>query len=460
MRTMIWGVAVAVVGCWAIPTLAAAEEEKAGATEKDTARWVTQDGQVIVLDGAGEGTIQVRVNATAEADGAGAASRAVVLRRTGDGGAVDTNAGWLGVQFGSTETTDDLTESTGVVVLNVIEDSPAQAAGFAAGDVVIEVNDVAIGEDLETFVHTIRDSGAGTRVKFTVLRDGERRTLVSTLGSRAEHGPMRWMFKSMPNSIMKDDVHRKIHMLVPGEDHEWVMEQIEDLEDLPELSAHILSLLPESKNKTVEVIANDGGTTITTTVRRDGESVSVSRTDDGEIAVTRGEGSDAAVTLFADEVALEMGDAEAYEIYKDASGHVVIDLKGDGLSYSFGTDVDLDGLHEHLGGLHEHLGDLHEHLKGALGDVDFSFDGDVDVEELHNRLTKLHGLGADAKGFVFRTGKVKRTIHENADGSIEVTTRKGDSELVQHYVDSDDLAERSPDDYQAYQELHSDEGTR
>jgi len=396
---------------------AAAVSARGAAEEEKSAQWVSKDGQVVVLNGEGGGQVRVVVRADDEGDGTVTANAVVVKERTAAGDEDEGNSGWLGVQIGTTTESDDVTEPVGVVILNVIEDSPAEAAGFAANDVIVEVDDQPIGADLETFVDKVRAAGVGARVKFTVLRDGERRTLVGTLGSRPAERGFRWLFKSLPNSILKDDVRTRIKMLVPGEDDEWSFEDVEDLADLPDLAEHVLKILPGSKDKTVEVIVNDGGTTITTTVTRDGNSISVERTGEGEISVTRSQGDEEDVVAYKDEAALEAGDPEAYEIYKDASSHTAINLEN----------------------------------------VDIEFDGDM--AKLHGQLSKLHGLGG-VNAFAVRTGKASRTIHENADGSIDVTTRKGDNELVQHYADADDLAARSPKDYDAYQDLRSPEGTR
>jgi putative serine protease PepD len=88
---------------------------------------------------------------------------------------------------------------TGALVQRVVEDSPAEDAGIEAGDEQITFqgqDDIAIGGDLivgvngEEFTREhdladeISDHSAGDRVRLTLLRDGERRTVQVELGRR------------------------------------------------------------------------------------------------------------------------------------------------------------------------------------------------------------------------------------------------------------------------------------
>jgi hypothetical protein len=476
MKLLLWSLIAGLASSASSGALAAAtgvaEEEKDEA--KQVTQWVTADGQVIVLDDEGsdgqthfvfkaagdddQGAVRhlvVTGTGSGVSDGSG---QAFFISESGDrtplnltavGEEIDENAGWLGVQIGLPQPAEEgAVAPEGIVILNVIEGSPAESAGFQKGDLVTEVDDVDVGSDLEGFVHTIRDAGVDARVKFTVLRDGERRTLATTLASRTEMKPLNWVFETSPQAIMKDSLRTRAKVLLRGEDGELLFGDLSKIDDLPELPARILELMPKSEGKTVQVFVNDGGTTITTEVTTDGQTVAVERTGDGEITVTRSsdETGEQSVEQYADEDALAAGDPEAYEVYKNTSSNVIIGVGEDMPTFSF--DVDLEDIdtqvEDALRNLNveiKSLDDLHEHL-GALHDLDIKIGGDGD-DVLHRML-----LG---------TRKASRSIHENADGSIDVIIRKGDNELVTHYLDLDDLAERSPDDYDAYLELQSAE---
>lgn len=72
---------------------------------------------------------------------------------------------------------------TGAVIADVSAGSPADDAGLKVGDIVIAANDRTIS-GLGALVACIRDTNPGTKVTFTVLRDGKQLELVATIGER------------------------------------------------------------------------------------------------------------------------------------------------------------------------------------------------------------------------------------------------------------------------------------
>lgn len=93
-----------------------------------------------------------------------------------------TGRGRLGVRV--ERLTDDLAESLGVggdegvLVVQVIEDTPAQRAGLRAGDIIVRVEGTTVS-DPDELVRALRDE-SGT-VDIVVLRKGVRRTITATL---------------------------------------------------------------------------------------------------------------------------------------------------------------------------------------------------------------------------------------------------------------------------------------
>ena len=65
----------------------------------------------------------------------------------------------------------------------MVENSPADKAGIREGDVIVEVDDERI-RDVDDLVDTIREHDSGDKVLIVVERDGNRRGLSTTLGSR------------------------------------------------------------------------------------------------------------------------------------------------------------------------------------------------------------------------------------------------------------------------------------
>jgi serine protease Do len=92
--------------------------------------------------------------------------------------------GWLGVMI--QEVTSELAESFGLdkpkgaLVGQVLVDSPAEAAGLAAGDIIVAFNDQPVGtsRELPPMVGRIRPGKAAT---VTVIRDGKEQVLTVTI---------------------------------------------------------------------------------------------------------------------------------------------------------------------------------------------------------------------------------------------------------------------------------------
>jgi serine protease Do len=75
--------------------------------------------------------------------------------------------GWLGVSLQQL-TADlreamDITSGTGVLITNVVEESPAQEAGIAVGDVILKYNDTAITSP-HRLSRLVRKTAPGSKV--------------------------------------------------------------------------------------------------------------------------------------------------------------------------------------------------------------------------------------------------------------------------------------------------------
>ena len=93
--------------------------------------------------------------------------------------------GWLGVRVQNV--TADIAESlglgkpSGTLVLGVLDDSPAEKAGFETGDTILAVNEDTIKSwsDLSRKIGQLKP---GSKIEIEILRDGQRKTLNVTIG--------------------------------------------------------------------------------------------------------------------------------------------------------------------------------------------------------------------------------------------------------------------------------------
>ena len=66
----------------------------------------------------------------------------------------------------------DLDENKGIVVTQVMEDSPAQKAGLKQGDVILEMDGKKV-DKVASFRNRIALSAPGTKINLTIVRDGK-----------------------------------------------------------------------------------------------------------------------------------------------------------------------------------------------------------------------------------------------------------------------------------------------
>ncbi len=471
---------------------------KVGGTDGPHVVFSGDDGNAFVV-GDGDGT-KFRVLMKADGDPAAATAYAVQVGAEGanDGrsGAhavfaqsdkSDKNRGWLGVSIESVPEALAVQldiEGRGVLISNVVEDSPADKAGLEAHDVVLSVDGTLISGDSSELVKAISSRQPGDEVTIVVLREGREREIDVVLGERAENNfKFDWKFEGAPDADIEDRVFTRGRMMHRGDDGAWVMQDLGELEALKNLPHNVQMFLPKTGNRSMKVFTEGGQTRIMTKVVRDGEVIVVEQDGDGEITVSRvdQDGNETKETYeSADE--LKDADADAFELLENSNSSIGVHVNVDGLHL---PDIDMEGI---TGGLFE--------LK-LDGDTDFAFDSEdfqshmaewkakleeslsaagdaheIAVEELEALMEKLKsGAGSALHDFHFstkdggsvgssphvvrmsRTAKASHSFKVLPDGTIEVTIRSGDSELVKVFEDADDLADRRPSLYKKYEKL-------
>jgi C-terminal processing protease CtpA/Prc len=88
---------------------------------------------------------------------------------------------WLGVEL-------DIDKAAGTLtVVSVVPDSPAERAGFRAGDRLVALNGVSFGRENEDKLASIKNGlRFGDTATYTVLRDGAEQKLAATLTQMPE----------------------------------------------------------------------------------------------------------------------------------------------------------------------------------------------------------------------------------------------------------------------------------
>ncbi len=96
--------------------------------------------------------------------------------------------GYLGIQLNREELSDDMAQSFGldqaggVLVAEVVDGSPAAAAGLQAGDIILEMDGEPVAGN-STFRNRVAMVEPGRTVALLIFRDGTRRTVDVTIGT-------------------------------------------------------------------------------------------------------------------------------------------------------------------------------------------------------------------------------------------------------------------------------------
>ena len=140
--------------------------------------------------------------------------------------------------------TEDLAEyfevpdGEGVLVEGVVEESPAEAAGIQAGDVILKIGDERVA-DTDELVDAISEMEADTPTPIVVMRKGRELTLEATVGESEYKKAIEKFLGAY--KLKEGDLEKKIkHMKMNEEDAHELQEELEELrEELKELKKEL-----------------------------------------------------------------------------------------------------------------------------------------------------------------------------------------------------------------------------
>lgn len=377
---------------------------------------------------------------------------------------------WLGVQLGQVDdalSTHLSLEGKGLTILNVVEGSPAESAGLQKNDVIVGMNGEGVEGGVAAFAQRIQTLDPGANVTLSIIRAGKRLEVNAVLGERRQD--FTWKFPFAPDARIEDHMTLKGSVLRPGENGEWTLEQLGDLSQLQGLPQEDPGQLQGATSMTSQLLVDDGSSTVKIEVNNNGSILSVSKSQDGKITVSRTTpGGDQTSNEYADMDQLKAADEEAYKLLSGRGVHF-FHLPG-GIGQLQIITPDGKDLGDLQAALELQLGDIEERTQEALKKVEeFWSDGPGEfqlfltdptgqapaVGQAHGHLLQP-GTG-DGKGGALFSGsllrKAGRTITVRPDGVIEIRSRKGDDELIREYRNADDLHHRDPELYDTYQEL-------
>lgn len=106
-----------------------------------------------------------------------------------------TSQGYLGVDLRDVNqdevTSLKLSDTRGAEIIHVDHDGPAGKLGLRKGDVILQMNGIAI-QNQEQLRQLLRETAAGRSVIFVISRDGQQQTLTTQLANRQEVERRAW----------------------------------------------------------------------------------------------------------------------------------------------------------------------------------------------------------------------------------------------------------------------------
>jgi S1-C subfamily serine protease len=123
----------------------------------------------------------------------------------------NTKEGWLGVYVQDVshalKGAMNLKSEQGVLVKDVVEDSPADEAGIKREDIILVFNQKKV-EDSEHLISLVRKTSPGDKVDMVIVRDGKEKTLTITMGVTPENKLRESEFPGLESPKGKPQVYK------------------------------------------------------------------------------------------------------------------------------------------------------------------------------------------------------------------------------------------------------------
>lgn len=424
---------------------------------------------VVCSDGAGPKTFTMCVKAPEKHEG-----RCVVVSAKSE----DENQPkvWIGVRL--TPVPAPLAAhigDRGVMILNVVRNSPADKAGLEQYDVVIGCGDQEI-KGAQELTEAVGKAEPGKATKLTIIRKGAKQELQITPVERSAEVSMDMKYTEPEESFVDDAVKLYGRALMLGPNGTWITRDLGAMKKLPraleelkkfdieinpgldalqgglddvdrKLDLQILRELDESKR---EAAGEDKNVRVEVKIQldKDGQSTTITRDADGKIHVTHkdAEGNESSA-VYDDAGALEKADPEAFRLYERHSADGAPDLihtrpHGD-LFREYRRDFQVD--------VEKKLQEALAQAKGAYAQAEAQAEKAAKAAE--KELREAHVTIRAHKGQASAAEKEILMVRVDDQGAIRVTVTKDGEKTVYKFKNKEEFKESEPDLYAQVENL-------
>lgn len=361
-------------------------------------------------------------------------------------------------------------EEQGIMIINVAEDSPAQAAGLQKFDVLVSCEGEGLGSDTAELSRIVRAREPGDVVHFMVLRNAASMDIAVRLGEQPGKDDVRYIYEVHPKTVVTQELKGRSQIIRKDDEGNWVIEDLGDIgeEDFSTLLLTVPGL--DALDHSFQWEMDDEARTLRIRVTEDGRTVEIQRDGEDPITVTRtteeaGE-TDSTARVYEDEEQLREEDPEAYKIYKKSVGegpgyrlHVVAPKTEDLAKRQKEWALQIrKSIEENRSTWQETLQEALETARNAQEEAMGSYYEALKAyEDASEFVPWLEQWKGKLPYLYVPPGEPSTTITVEADGTIHVVTTKGDSTLKRVFRDEEELREHSEQLYDKYLQLQEAE---
>ena len=380
--------------------------------------------------------------------------------------AADESGTWLGIQLAPVPealASHLRLEDQGVMVANVAKDSPADAAGLQQYDVVVALDGKAITAVVNEFAEQIRTKPEDATIELELIRGGEKQTVSATLSGQRPLDHPDWKYGPPPGPLSHDTVDFRGKILRPLPDGGFEMQ---DLGQLPEWEKIAPLLIPEMRREPrgrrfeerhmpfsfKSWVGEEGGQELMGKWASDGVTTEVRVAPDGKITVTTTkDGSDSKETKeYATAEELEKDNPQAYAYYRKLREMRRLPARG----FPGGQAGTAEQLKEWQEVFRERMDEMKRQTDAFKEKADqWRKERETyqkDLQAWKERFERRFGgdlPDAEADG-----GTIRRSMSFSVDpgGEVNVTVRKGDSEVRLSFENEAQFREKEPELFEQY----------
>lgn len=376
---------------------------------------------------------------------------------------------WIGVRLAPVP--DPLAAhigDAGLMVLNVVADSPADIAGIQRYDVILGFDGAPV-DTLQDLIDAINQVGPDQATEIAIVSGAREHVLPITPTERPETYDYKYNEPDLP--VIDNSFNMRGLKLFQNDDGVWTLQELGNLKNLP----HELEVLkefnvnnPDFSDKNFHWLSPDNldqdldlnfdfdlntlkkhshgdheQTEITLEVKTDDQNaIIIARNPDGTIEVTRQNPDDTTTNLYQDAREFEASDPEAFEIYQHSVRHPQ-PPKFKFLE-KFGVTPDLHDEFQHevivrLREIEQRMSDAKDRAANAVNSARQR--ADQALKEIEVQIQSLPG---DQPGTT-KTRMIQVEIED--DGTIVVTQGAGDQRRILEFADQHEFQQTEPELY-------------